>query len=128
MANSEERVSPPLDLTCSASQIAERWKRWRRSYEHYIDHGKGITQAGRKNSQLLHLAGKEVSDIYEDLVDPRSTNTSTDDAYKICIPKLNAHFHAEDNVPYERHVFKRMAPEAGETADKFLVRIRKQAL
>jgi len=32
----------------------------------YIE-GKDITQAGRKKSQLLHLAGTEVQDLYEDL-------------------------------------------------------------
>ena len=125
MANSAERALPPLDLTGSTSQVAQRWKRWRRSYEYYIE-GKGITQAGRKKSQLLHLAGIEVQDLYEDLVDHGPT-ASTDDVYSFCIRKLNAHFHVEDNVPYERNVFRHMAPEAGETADKFLVRLRKQA-
>ena len=91
------------------------------NYEYYIE-GKGITQAGRKKSQLLHLAGIEVQDLYEDLVDPGPVNASTDDDYKVCIRKLDAHFHAEDNVPYERHVFRHR-----ETADKFMVRLRKQA-
>ena len=126
MTNTAERALPPFDLTGSASQVAERWKRWKRSYEYYLE-GKGITQAGRKKSQLLHLAGIEVQDLYEDLVDPGPVNASTDDDYKVCIRKLDAHFHAEDNVPYERHVFRHMAPLVGETADKFMVRLRKQA-
>ena len=59
-----------MDLSGSASKVAERWRQWKRSYEYnYID-GKGITQAERKKSQLLHLAGLEVQDIFEDLVDP----------------------------------------------------------
>ena len=126
MTNTAERALPPFDLTGSASQVAERWKRWKRSYEYYIE-GKGVTQAGRKKSQLLHLAGIEFQDLYEDLVDPGPVNASTVDDYKVCIRKLDAHFHAEDNVPYERHVFRHMAPLAGETADKFMVRLRKQA-
>ena len=76
MTNTAERALPPFDLTGSASQVAERWKRWKRSYEYYIE-GKGITQAGRKKSQLLHLAGIEVQDLYEDLVDPGPVNAST---------------------------------------------------
>ena len=68
MANSSERALPPMDLSGSASKVAERWRQWKRSYEYYID-GKRITQAGRKKSQLLHLAGLEVQDIFEDLVD-----------------------------------------------------------
>ena len=81
---------------------------------------------GRKKSQLLHLAGIEVQDFYEDLVDPGPT-ASTNDVYSVCIWTFNAHFHAENNVPYERHVLRHMAPGAGETVDKFLVHLRKQA-
>ena len=126
MTNTAERALLPFDLTGLASQVAERWKRWKRSYEYYIE-GKGITQAGRKKSQLLHLAGIEVQDLYEDLVDPGPVNASTDDDNKVCIRKFDAHFHADDNVPYERRVFRHTAPLAGETADKFMVRLRKQA-
>ena len=84
----------------------------KRSYEYYID-GKGITQARRKKSQLLHLAGLEVQDIFEDLVDPGPVNATTDDVYKLCIRKLDAHFRGNDNVL------------SGESADKFFVRLKK---
>ena len=73
---------------------------------------------------MLHLAGLEVQDIFEDLVDPGPINATTDDVYKVCIRKLDAHFRADDNVPYERHVFRHMAPLSGESADKFLVRLK----
>ena len=46
--------------------------------------------------------------------------------YLKCLQKLDAHLRAEDNVPYERHVFRQLAPTPGETADKFMVRLRKQ--
>ena len=55
-----------------------------RLYKYYID-GKGITQAGRKKSRLLHLAGLEVHDIFKDLLDPEQVNSTTDDVYKVCI-------------------------------------------
>ena len=86
-----------------------------------------VTQAGRKKSQLLHLTGLEVRDIFEDLVDPGPINATTDDVYKVCIRKLYAHFRADGNVPYERHVFRNVVPLSGESADKFLVRLKKQA-
>ena len=38
------------------------------SYQYYID-GKGITNAARKQLQLLHLAVMEVQDIYENIQD-----------------------------------------------------------
>ena len=34
---------------------------------------------------------------------------------------------AEDNVPFERHVFRQLAPTQWETADKFMVRLRNTA-
>ena len=126
MSNSVERALPPLDLKGSSSQVAERWRQWKRSYQYYID-GKGITNASRKKAQLLHLAGMEVQDIYEDLPDPGPVNADQDNEYIVCLRKLDAHFRAEDNVPYERHVFRQLAPTQGETADKFMVRLRKQA-
>ena len=84
MANSSERALPPIDLSGSASKVAERWRQWKRSHEHYIEE-KGITQSGRKKSQLLRLAGLEVQDIFKDLVDPGPINATTDDVYKIRI-------------------------------------------
>ena len=73
------------------------------------------------------MAGLEVQDIFENLVDPGPINATTDDVYKVCIRKLDALFRADDNVPYERHVSRHMAPLSGESADKFLVRLKKQA-
>ena len=90
--------------------------RWQGNHEHC-----------RKKAQLLHLAGMEVQDIFEDLPDPGPVNAEEDDVFKVCLRKLDAHFRAEDNVPYERHVFRQLAPTPGETADKFMVRLRKQA-
>ena len=126
MANSVERTLPPLDLTGSSSQVAERWRQWKRSYQYYVD-GKGITNPSRKKAQLLHLAGMEVQDIYEDLPDPGPLNADQDNEYVVCLRTLDAHFRTEENVPYERHVFRQLTPTKEETADKFLVRLRKQA-
>ena len=123
MSNSVERMLPPLDLTGSSSQVAERWQQWKRSYQYYID-GKGIMNPSRKKAQLLHLAGTEVQDIYEDLPDPGPLNADQDNEYVVCLRKLDAHFQAEENVLYEHHVFRQLM---GETADKFMVHLRKQA-
>ena len=50
---------------------------------------------------MLHLAGLEVQEIFEDLVDPGPINATIDDVYKVCIRKLDAHFRADDTVPNE---------------------------
>ena len=107
------RALPPLDVTGSPSQVVERV-------------GDAKTNAGRKKAQLLHLVGMEVQDTYEYLQDPGPVNAETDDAFPLCLRKLNAHFRADDNVPYECHVFRQLALMRGETADKFVVCLRKQ--
>ena len=80
-----------------------------------------------KGSVTYHLAGIEVQDIYEDLTDPGPLNADLDNEYVVCLRKLDAHFRAEENVTYERHVFRQLTPTKGETADKLMVRLRKQA-
>ena len=60
-------------------------------------------------------------------MDPGPVYVETDDAFSVCLRKLDAHFRADDNVPYERHVFRQIAPMQGKTADKFMVCLRKQA-
>ena len=50
----------------------------------------------------------EVQDVYEKLPDPGPNN-------------------ADEDNEYERHIFRQLVPRQGETADKFMVRLRKQA-
>ena len=116
----------PMDLSGSASQVAEKWRKWKRAFEYYAE-GKGIDNARKKTSQLLHFAGMEVQDIFEDLQDPGPIPETGDNAFKIAIRKLDSYFHVEENIPYERHVFRQLAPKEEETADQFMVRLRKQA-
>ena len=40
---------------------------------------------------------------------------------------MDGHFQPEENVPYERHVFRQLTPTKEETADKFMVHLCKQA-
>ena len=85
MSNSVERALPPLDFTGSPSQnVADRWRQWKRSYQYYID-GKGITNPSREKAHLLHLAGMEIQDIYEDLPDPGPVNADEDNEYIGCL-------------------------------------------
>ena len=44
--------------------------------------------------------------IFEDLQDPGPIPESGDNAFKIAIRKLDSYFRVEENIPYERHVFR----------------------
>ena len=80
MSNAAERALPSFSLSETASQVAEAWRQWRRSFWYYID-GKGITNAPRKTAQLVHLADMEVQDISEDLADPGPVDEDGDNEY-----------------------------------------------
>ena len=116
---------PVLDLSGSAAQVTERWRKWKRAFEYYAE-GQGITDAKKKTAQLLHYAGMELQDLFEDLPDPGPA-PEDDDEYKKAIRKLDNRFKTEENFPYERHVFRQMKFNEGETADQFVTRLRKQA-
>ena len=116
----------PMNLSGSALQVAEKWRKWKRAFEYYAE-GEGIDNARKKTSQLLHFAGMEVQDIFEDLQDPGPIPESGDNAFKIAIRKLDSYFRVEENLPYERPVFRQLAPKEEETADQLMVRLRKQA-
>ena len=68
----------PMDLLGSASQVAEKWRKWKRAFEYYV---KG-----------------------KDLQDPGPIPETGDNAFKIALRKLASYFHVEENIPYERHV------------------------
>ena len=86
-----------------------------------------IDTVRKKTSQLLHFAGMEVQDIFEDLQDPGPIPEAGNNAYKVAICKLDSYFHVKKNIPYEHHVFRQLSLQEGETADQFMVRLRKQA-
>lgn len=64
-----------------------------------------MDNARKKTSQLLHFAGMEVQDIFEDFQHPGPIQAEGDNAYKVAIRKLDFYFRVEKNIPYERHVF-----------------------
>ena len=99
-----------------------RWRKWKRAFEYYAE-GKGIENVRKKTSQLLHFAGMEVQDIFEDLQYPGPVPEEGDTAYKIAIRKVDFYFRVEENISYERHVFRQLTPQGGETADQFMVQL-----
>ena len=62
--------------------------------------GHSIITPRKKTSQLLHFAGMEVQDIFEDIADPNPEGNQH--PYAVCIRKLDHHFRAEENIPFER--------------------------
>ena len=106
-----------LDLSGLAAQLADRWWKWKRAFKYYAE-GQSLTEARKNTAQLLHFAGMELQDLFEDLQDPGPI-PEEDNEYKKTIRKLESHFKTKENFPYERHVFRQMSFAEGETADQY---------
>ena len=48
----------PFDCTGNPTSVGPRWRRWKRSFEFFLE-AKGITKEA-----LLHCAGQDVQDIF----------------------------------------------------------------
>jgi len=122
---------PVFDVHGTASEVSQRWTRWLRSFEYMAD-GKAITDFARRRALLLHLAGEAVQDLFEDLLDPDvalppGRRTNADNVYKQCKRILTHHFAAPPNTPYERHQFRQLFPNEGESTQQFSIRLRQKA-
>lgn len=103
------------------SNLGSRWKRWLRAFGLFAD-GKGITDAKQKKALLLHTAGMAVQDVFFTL-----TEGAGDDAYEKAVKSLNDYFTPQVNVPYERHMFRNMSQNQGETVEQYITRLRDKA-
>ena len=120
--NMERRPIEPLDISGPAHVVAERWRKWKRSFTFYID-GQGIENPRRQRSLLLHYAGMDVQDLHEGLEE----NSMEDNVYERTIGVLDAHFIVEPNTPYERYAFRQMTLKENESVDQFATGLRQQA-
>ena len=117
----------PFDCKGAITSVAPRWKKRKKSLEYLA---KGITHSARKKGLLLHCACTEVQELFETLQDPRSQADAGEDnadEYQKALRTLDSHFTAQLNEPYERHVFRNLKQEEGETVDQFITRLRRQA-
>ena len=79
---------------------------------------------------MEHCAGTKVQELFETLQDPvppADAGEDNADEYQKALPTLDAHFSAQLNEPYERHSFRNLKQEEGETVDQFITRLRRQA-
>ena len=87
---------------------------------------KKLRNVPRKKAQLLHLAGIKVQGIYEDLSDPGPVNADADNEYFV-LWKLDAHFASGGKSAVRATCFSLTCATQGETTDKFMVCLSKEA-
>lgn len=104
------------------TQLCNKWKRWKRAFLLYIE-ARGVTKPGQKLALLLHNGGMDFQEMYYSLV-PESENKNFEQALEI----LDNHFIPTANVPFERHQFRQLYQQSGETINQFVCRLRQKAL
>lgn len=106
-------------VAAEASSVAQRWKQWIVAFDYYIA-ATGVTNAAQKKALLLHVAGREVQEIFATL---EAANESLEAAQKV----LTDYFTPKINIRYERFLFWQCSQEQGESIDSFVTRLHKLA-
>ena len=106
---------PDAELGAS---LASRWRAWLADFEMFIT-ASGITNATRKRTLLLYLAGSRVREIFQHLHDVGNA-----DDYDAAKAKLTTHFEPQKNRHYEVYRFRETNQEQGETLHQYHTRLR----
>ena len=111
----------PFDCKGNPTSVGPRWRRWKRSFEFFLE-AKGVKKDSQRKALLLHCAGQDVQDIFDTLTDP-GPDPEHDSEYAKAMRSLDAHFAHQVNIPFERHQFRQAKQEESETADQFVLRL-----
>lgn len=115
-----------LDLEGDSASLGQRWEKWKRSLNIYLE-ATDITAPVKRRATLLLLGGSSLQEIFYNLPGANAEPTNDNNVFEIAIQKLNDYFTPKQSKVYERHVFRLIRQEEGEKFEKFLVRLRNQA-
>jgi len=71
--------------------------------------GKGVSDNTQKRALFLHVAGMDVQEIYFTLAGVDASD------FAATVKVLDDYFAPKTNVPFERHLFRQIVEEIGET-------------
>ena len=91
----------PFDCKGNPTSVGPRWRRWKRSFEFFLE-AKGVKMDSQRKALLLHCAGQDVQDIFDTLTDP-GPFPEHDSEYSKAMRSLDTHFAHQVNIPFERH-------------------------
>ena len=127
---------PKFDLT-DRTTISQRWSKYITRFENYMI-AMDITVAARKKAILLHFAGTEVHDIFDNIPAPAAPaaaaaedppqNNNQPDVFRQCVDALTQHFNPQSNTMINVYQFRKMKQEEGETLEEFYTKLKHQAV
>ena len=104
----------------STTNLSKKWDVWKDDFSLFIM-ASGITNVDQKKALLLHIAGKEVREIYRAM--PANADNVVD-TYDSIIQKLDDYFKPKKNLSYERYVFKKAKQLEDEDAATYITKLR----
>lgn len=108
------------------TKVRDEWIRWHRGMLNIFAAGE-ITNPEKRKQLMLAWGGFELADVFYAI--PGADGGDDDpDVFKTAVDALTKHFAPKQHDAYERHKFWDMKIESNEAIDKFLHRIRKQAV
>ena len=98
----------------------KRWKKLKCSFESYI-RAQAIKDEDQKVVLLLHCGGMDLQELHFTLCNGTK-------GYSDSLQLFETNFtpKPKKNVPYERHLFRKMTQNHDETVDQFAYRLREK--
>ncbi|KAJ8964455.1 hypothetical protein NQ317_004366, partial [Molorchus minor] len=115
-AMGDPAIKPFLCENLDKALIRGEWEKWLRSLELYLA-AEEIDDGVKKRNKLLHLGGTQLQEVAYNI--PGAIETYNPEEKNDIFKVLNSTF--------ERHVFRNLKPEDGETINRFLLKVRQQA-
>ena len=81
------------------TNLSKKWDTWKEDFTLFVT-ASGITNVEQKLALFLHMAGKQVKEIYR-------TMATAGEMYENMITKLDDYFTPKKNLTYERYIFKK---------------------
>ena len=104
-----------------ANTLWMKWKNWIRSFNLYLA-AKGVDCDGQKVALLLYMGGMELQEIYQ--IVPENAQLTFDQT----VQTLDGYFDPQMNLPFDRHLFRKMEQAQHETVDQFVSRLRQKEI
>lgn len=111
-----------FDPAGDTTLLSSRWKRWKRAFNLFVT-ARGVTKPEQKLALLLHSGGLKFQDLYYTLVPETTTKT-----FEESVTILDSYFVPTSNVPFERHQFRQLGQQKGETINQFICRLKQKTL
>ena len=103
--NADKTGIKTFDPTGEESETAQKWDRWLRSFELFLE-ASAIQNEKRKRALLLHHAGEGVQEVWYTLPESKTEDEPQAPLYDICKTALTAIFQPKKNYTNREMHFK----------------------